>query len=141
MSHSICAMTRIESGSEILKTDKRGRVRTSPERRQELLAEFERSGLSGPKFAAVTGLKYQTLAGWLQRRRKQGAQVSPAVCSARTPGVQWLETVIDKAQAPQGTAGSALIVRLPSGATLELMTPTHAALAGTVLRAWEKAVC
>jgi hypothetical protein len=40
-----------------------GRVRTSPEQRRVILAEFERSGLSAVRFAQRTGLKYSTLAG------------------------------------------------------------------------------
>lgn len=134
-------MTRGESGAEILKTDKRGRVRSTPERRRELLEQFDQSGLSGPKFAAVTGLKYQTLASWLQRRRMEREKVSPAVSPARQPSVQWLETVIEQAQAAQPALASALIVRLPSGATLEVMNLSQAALAGAVLRAWEKSSC
>ncbi|HWN95282.1 MAG TPA: hypothetical protein VNT99_09640 [Methylomirabilota bacterium] len=78
-------MTRGESGAEILKTDKRGRVRSTPERRRELLEQYDKSGLSGPKFAALTGLKYQTLASWLQRRRLEREKVSPAVRPARPP--------------------------------------------------------
>ena len=46
----------------LLKQDVRGRVRTPRKRREALLDEFERSGLSGPKFAALVGVKYQTLA-------------------------------------------------------------------------------
>jgi len=134
-------MTRSESGAEILKTDKRGRVRSTPERRRELLEQFDQSGLSGPKFAAVTGLKYQTLASWLQRRRLGREKVAPAVPPAKRPAVQWLETVIEQAQARPPAASGALMVRLPSGATLELRNLSQAALAGAVLRAWEKAAC
>jgi hypothetical protein len=64
-------MTSTQKESEVLKTDNRGRVRTTRQRRHELLEEFDKSGLSAPKFAALTGLKYQTLAGWLHQRRKQ----------------------------------------------------------------------
>ena len=42
----------------------------SPARAEALLDEFERSGLSGPKFAALVGIKYQTFAAWSARRRK-----------------------------------------------------------------------
>jgi hypothetical protein len=47
-----------------LKTDKLGRMQTPVARREQLLDEFERSGLSGKKFAAVVGVKYPTLATW-----------------------------------------------------------------------------
>jgi hypothetical protein len=53
--------------------------------------------------------------------------------------VQWLETVIEKAQATQAVPTSNLIVRLPSGAMIEVVTAAHAALVGEVLRSWEKA--
>jgi hypothetical protein len=130
-------MTSLQSRTEILKTDKRGRVRTTRQRREELLTEFERSGLSAPRFAEVTGVKYQTLAGWLHRRRKQQGQVA----AAQAPGVQWLETVVQAADLPAPSSSSRLLVRLPSGATLELSHLTQAPLAGAVLRAWEKASC
>jgi hypothetical protein len=59
-----------ENGT-ILKVDARGRVQTPPERREPLLDEFEKSGLSGAKFAALSGVKYQTFAAWATRRRQQ----------------------------------------------------------------------
>ena len=61
---------------EIIKTDVRGRMRVSTERRQNLLAEYEQSGLSAKKFAQLAGLKYQTFASWLQKRRRQGSSPS-----------------------------------------------------------------
>ena len=53
----------------ILKSDAGGRMLLPVERQVELVREFERSGLSGPRFAAIAGLKYQTFATW---RRKHG---------------------------------------------------------------------
>jgi hypothetical protein len=132
-------MTSTQKGSEILKTDKRGRVKTTPERRQELLEEFDKSGLSAPKYAALTGLKYQTFAGWLIQRRKQRDGMAPAVLPDKQPTVQWLETVIEKAQSTQAVPTSNLVVRLPSGAMIEVVTAAQAALVGEVLRSWEKA--
>jgi hypothetical protein len=134
-------MTGGESGAEILKTDKRGRVRRTAERREQLLEQYDQSGLSGPKFAAVTGLKYQTLASWLQRRRLEREKVTPAVPPAQRPAVQWLETVVEQAQTTTPVASSTLMVRLPSGATLEVMHLSQVSLAGALLRAWEKASC
>ena len=132
-------MTHMEAGSEILKTDQRGRMRTSPERRRQLLEEFDRSGLSAPKFAALTGLKYQTLAGWLYRRKQQPASdaSTTSVPGGQAP-VQWFETVVE---AGARALNSPLVVRLPSGATLDVANAGQAALAGTVLRAWERAAC
>jgi hypothetical protein len=111
----------------------------TPEKRQELLEEFDKSGLSAPKYAALTGLKYQTFAGWLIQRRKQRDGMVPAVHPDKQPTVQWLETVIEKAQAAQTVPSSNLIVRLPSGVMIEVANAAHAALVGEVLRSWERA--
>ena len=55
----------------VIKADVLGRVRTSRERREQSLDEFERSGLTGQKFAEVVGIKYQTFATWAEKRRRQ----------------------------------------------------------------------
>lgn len=136
-------MTQLEAGSEILKTDRSGRVRVSARRRAELLAEFDKSGLSGPRFAAVTGLKYQTLAGWLQKRRRQGegGAASAVAPPAESSPLEWLETVIGQAQPASATHASALLVRLPSGASLEVASTAQVSVAAALLRAWEKVSC
>jgi hypothetical protein len=110
----------------------------SVERREALLEEFERSGLSGAQFARTVGLKYQTFAYWRhQRQRRQ-----PSVASTGKPAsVQWLETVIDQAQAAMPVAESKLVVRLPSGAAIELAHASQTSVAAALLRAWEKAAC
>ncbi|HRT56876.1 MAG TPA: hypothetical protein P5038_09640 [Candidatus Paceibacterota bacterium] len=55
----------------LIKTDVLGRVHHTAEQRERILNEFERSGWSGPKFAFLVGVKYQTLAGWLQVCKRQ----------------------------------------------------------------------
>ncbi len=52
-----------------MKRDAVGQVVTPCEKRESLLDEFERSSLSGAEFERLTGVKYQTFAGWVQRRR------------------------------------------------------------------------
>lgn len=66
-------MTFMKKEEKVLKTDGMGRVRMPKERREELLDEFERSGLSGAKFAELVGIKYQTFAAWAKRRREERA--------------------------------------------------------------------
>src|SRR5215469_17567896 len=68
--------------------DSKGRVRASKEQRRVLLAEFDRSGVSAAQFAKRTGLKYSTLAGWLQRCRR----TKPL---GRARAVRWLEAVVE----------------------------------------------
>ena len=123
----------MQGESEIIKTDRKGRIRFNAQRRQELLLEFDRSGLTAPKFAEVTGLKYQTFAAWLQRRRRQGLVPSQAA----NKSVQWLETVLSAA-AP---AAGSLLMKFPGGPVLEVTTSSQALLAAELLRAWEKAGC
>jgi transposase len=131
-------MTSPNNGSEILKVDTLGRVRTSPQRREELLDEFERSGLSAAKFAAVVGIKYQTFANWVQQRRRQKKELSPVSRQSKDARVQWFQTVV---QAAQPASTSSLVIRLNSGVQIEVSNAGQAALAAALLRAWEKLPC
>jgi hypothetical protein len=54
--------TELRAPEQLLKTNVLGRVQTPVERREAFLDEFERSGLRGKKFAAMTGVNYQTFA-------------------------------------------------------------------------------
>ncbi len=56
--------------SVILRTDGLGRVRTPLAQQEALLDAFERSGLSGMKFAALHGVKYPSIANWVQQRKR-----------------------------------------------------------------------
>lgn len=124
-----------KSEAAILKTDGRGRVQTPAARRESLLDEFERSGLSGPKFAALVGIKYQTFAAWSARRRKlNGNKVSVKPADP----VRWLEAVVDQAQRSTGPKALSLLLQLPGGARIELVHAEQAPLAAALLRSLEK---
>ena len=116
-----------------MKTDVLGRMRTSAARRQELLVEFDKSGLSAKKFAEVTGIKYQTLATWLQKHRRRSVA---SVQGADT--VKWLEAVVEQAQVNGGKSISTLVVEFPGGARTEVCNANQAALAADLLRALAK---
>ena len=118
-----------EAVGEVIKTDARGRMRVSDERRQRLLAEYEQSGLSAKKFAQLAGIKYQTFANWLQKRRRLGS--SPA---KPTDSIRWLEAVVEKAKTSGLPGAAALIVALPGGARMEIGDAHQAALAALLLR-------
>lgn len=47
------------------------------ERREALLDEYEKSGLSAKKFALLVGMKHQTFATWATMRRKQRGVMGP----------------------------------------------------------------
>jgi hypothetical protein len=112
--------------SAILKCDRRGRVRVPRERQEALLDEFERSGLSGAKFASLSGVKYPSFAGWVQRRRRERGEGG----RARPAPVRWLETLL-----PGSACGAPLILHLPGGARMEIAAAAQAPLAAAVLRA------
>jgi hypothetical protein len=95
-----------------------------------LLAEFDRSGVSATKFAELVGIKYQTFAIWLQKRRRQ----VPAAAQAGDP-VRWLEAVVEQAGRAGGKPASALRLHLPGGAWVEIQDAPQAMLAAALLRA------
>jgi hypothetical protein len=114
-----------------------GRVKTPATRREELLDEFERSGLCGQKFAALAGIKYQTFATWVQKRRRQRGAYPAAKVPAKTlDKVQWLEAVVEKARTG-GKGGLALVLELPGGARVEINDVKQVSLAVALLRALE----
>jgi hypothetical protein len=62
-------MTDMNETTEVMmKTDRRGRLRYTAQQKQAFLEAFESSGLSGPQFASLHGVHYQTLVSWLRKR-------------------------------------------------------------------------
>ena len=123
-------MTVMEPGSEILKVDEVGRIQTPPEKREALLAEYDRSGMTGAQFARFSGVRYATLMSWLQRRRKE------AGCSEQvtTPGPdqpRWLEARVE-GEVPKSEN---LVMEMGGGIRMLVGNRTQAALAGELLRA------
>ena len=117
--------------------DAQGRVLVSRERRESLLEEYDRSGMSGVKFAQYVGIKYSTLAYWLQSRRrhrqrekllmKAGADTE----SGKSNGA-WIEAVVENASAPRVPAG-ALRIYFAGGAYCQISSAAEAALAAELL--------
>lgn len=134
-------MTKSENGSEIFPVDNKGRVRVPRARREELLNEFEKSGLSGAQFARTVGVKYQTFAFWRQERQRTKPVAIGESSPKKAATVEWLETVISEAQASARPVEAALVVRLPSGAAIELKNASQVGAAAALLRAWEKTPC
>jgi hypothetical protein len=60
------------------------RQRTPPSRRSQLLAAFDRSGLSAAAFARQHGIGYTTFCGWRHRWAK--TKVSPAFVEVEVAG-------------------------------------------------------
>ena len=117
----------------ILKTDGLGRVRTPASQREALLDAFERSGLSGMKFAALHGVKYPSFANWVQRRKRQRLQghagsagaagASPGMdpdCAGSAGPLHWLEAVVAGGASGAPPGAGALRLHLPGGVRMEI---------------------
>ena len=99
----------------ILKADRRGRLRYTAEQKQVLVEAYEASGLSGPRFAALHGVHYQTLVSWLKKHR-QGDSDHPLlprqpsgptgqevhVCDGVSPYDYAMETGLERVFRPLG---------------------------------------
>ena len=121
----------IKADDVVLKADKLGRVQTPAARREQVLDEFERSGLSGKKFAALVGIKYPTLATWAAKRRRERG-LPPVVKRSKT--VRLLEAVVE-----EGSENTKpLVLELVGGAKMEIKDTQQAALAGALLRTLAK---
>lgn len=102
-------------------------MRTPKQRREALLDEFERSGASASQFAKLSGVNYQTFAGWVQRRRQRGA------CGVQTTEApRLLEAVIEGQDFARGSQG--LCVELSGGARIVISDLSQTALAAALLR-------
>jgi hypothetical protein len=109
----------------------------SRERRESLLEEYDRSGMSGVKFAQYIGIKYSTLAYWLQSRRrprrreklllKPGAESGPG---KSTGG--WIEAVVEQGSSPRVPTG-ALRIDFAGGAYCQISHIAEVALAAELL--------
>lgn len=142
---------------ELLKIDRRGRVRYTRHRREMLLDEFERCGVSAWEFASTIGVNYTTFAGWRQQRKRERAQSGSAsdLSLPQAPALQegkmhWVEAVVDEpaiAREPvlraeparrfADCAAKGVHVHLPGGAGLEIEDAAQAVLVAALLRALE----
>ncbi len=113
---------------KLLKMDAVGRVRTPRAKREEILDEFEGSGVSGVEFAELAGIKYPTLASWVQRRRRERGGRG----RRRRPSgeVRFLEAVVEKA----GAGPVPLEVEVPGGVRLRITGPEQVPWAVQLVR-------
>jgi len=133
-------MTLTTGTDQIVKVDRIGRIKTPRERREALLAEFDRSGMSGQQFAKWAGIKYGTFITWVQKRRRKAVVAStgdkPAPAGANDE-VRWVEAVMEKATAekPNVTAAAGvMVVQGPGEVRLELSEERHVLWAAKLLR-------
>ena len=124
--------------SIILKTDKRGHVRMPPERREVLLAEFDRSGLTLTRFAELAGVRYSTFATWLQQRRNKTGAANQDKGKDSPKPVRFAEVLVDGTLPSAPAVACALKVSLPGGAHMVLTEAAHISLAVQLLKALQE---
>jgi len=134
-------MTSMNDEAKILKTDTRGRVRVPAERREELLNEFERSGISAMRFAKMAGVNYATFANWRQKRREakakaQGNAAVEGTALGESVGVsrpvRLFEAFMEPGRSAAASSGG-LTIELSSGARMVVESPVQLRLAVELL--------
>jgi hypothetical protein len=120
----------------IIKADTHGRLRMTAERREFLLAEFERSAMTGRKFAAWAGISYSTFGNWWRARKKSQRAELTSPAAENATGTRWLEAVVGKPrpQARGKSKSGPLIVHGRGGVRLELSDESQIKLAAQLLR-------
>src|SRR5437870_5627040 len=102
-----------------------------------LLEQYDRSGMSGVKFAQYVGIKYSTLAYWLQsrRRKREGKELLMKAGADTEPGksnAARIEAVVENGSEPRVPKG-ALRIYFGGGAYCQISSATEAALAAELL--------
>ena len=115
-----------DGAGELIRTDKRGRMRYSAEQRELLLDSFDRSGQTAMAFASQHGVKYPTLMSWLGKRRREGGGNEPAPSFA--------ELVVDE-PGVERMSSTGLVVRLGGGMIVEIGSRTSIPLAVELIEA------
>jgi hypothetical protein len=125
-----------EDSGEIFKRDTMGRVRVPKARREMLLDEWERSGGSAAQFADYVGIKYSTLAHWIQKRRKRtGLKKSllrPGEVDSSKSNGRWVEAIVEGNSEPKALESS-LRIYFTAGAYCQISNPHEAGLAAEVI--------
>ena len=136
-------MQNVPNEGELLKMDRSGHVRVPRERREALLDEFERCGVSAAQFAAHIGVKYNTFAHWRQMREQKrqtgGDSVTLAPAALMQPGsrsgMRWMEAIVEGSGGVESESKPALRIALPGGAHLEIASAGDVKLAAELLKA------
>ena len=114
----------------IMKTDRRGRLRYTPEQKKAMVDAYLASGLSAPRFASLHGVPYQTLVSWIRKGKPAGPAGTPR---PRHPALLSLVPAeID--QSTSIAVGRAIEVLLPGGAKLLISAPGQVDLAVALIR-------
>ena len=104
---------------------------------EQLVDEFEQSGLSGAEFATLAGIKYQTFITWVRRRRKRRVGGKPIKGKA-VDSVRWLEAMVEAAPISGGKSPTVMMLHLSGGVRVEVADEKQATLAAVLIKALGK---
>ena len=111
--------------------DSRGRVQTTPQQRDALLDDFERSGLGGRRFAEMVGVVPVTFSAWVCQRRRKRANAKKA--APQIEPVTLFEAVVEKRPSVAAGSGESIVLELDSGAKIEVHAPEQLRLVAELL--------
>lgn len=121
----------------LLKTDVLGRRRTSKKQRDEILDAYEAGALSGPDFARVHGINYQTFATWRQKRRQErgeypASNLKEGSSKPKTDPTSSAFTLIEAIV--EDETREALIIELPGGSRARIHNESQMTLLADLLK-------
>jgi transposase-like protein len=119
----------------ILKTDRHGRLRYTPEQKKTMVDAYRASGLSAPRFAAHHGVNYQTLVTWIRKDKQSSTSTTP---NSSPSGFLSLVPALIEVSGNE-PADAAMEISLPGGARLSLTSANQVALAVALIRQLEQA--
>ena len=114
----------------IMKTDRRGRLRYTPEQKKTMVDAYLVSGLSAPRFAAHHGVNYQTLVSWIKKGKIAGS--SHKSQSPHPALLSLVPAAIENFAAAD--TSRAMEVLLPSGTKILITSPSQLGLAVGLIR-------
>jgi transposase-like protein len=118
------------TNDSIIKSDRRGRFLYTPAQREALVKACQASGLSAPRFAAIHGVKYQTLAAWIHRYNRESKPPNPRLPSP----VPLVLVPVEREGFISSASASSMEINLPGGAKLAIAGPGQIQLAAALIR-------
>ena len=116
--------------TEVIKLDRMGRSRYTQQYREKVLDAFEQSGMTCRAFAQQCGVKYQTFATWMQKRKRAAGELDGRQQPSSPGEPKFLLAEIRKEEPAAG-----LTVTLPSGAVVHASSREQLPLMVELLRA------
>jgi transposase-like protein len=114
----------------IMKADRRGRLRYTPEQKKTMVDAYLASGLSAPRFATLHGVNYQTLVSWIKK-----GKTAESSHKSQAPHPALLSLVPAEIESfPAIDMSRAMEVLLPSGTKILITSHNQLDLAVGLIR-------